>query len=359
MENKDYYNILGVDKNAPKEDIKKAYRKLAHKHHPDKTGGDDKKFKEINEAYYILGDEKRRAEFDRYGRVFSGSGGGQGHGFEGFNGFDFSNFSSGGFEDISDIFGDFFGFKDFRGRTQKRRGRDISMDIELSFEEAVFGTTRKVLITKPVICKTCDGKGGAVGSEQKTCPKCGGAGKIHETKNSFFGTFTTLKECGECRGVGKIFTQKCKECKGNGILRKSEEIVIEVPAGIEKGEMIKLHGKGEAMSHGISGDLYVKVHIKPHSALKREGNNLIMDLNIPLSEALLGGERKINTLEGEIKIKIPAGINYGEILRVREKGVPAPNQGRGDLLIRVIIKLPKNLSRKAKKLIEELKEEGI
>jgi molecular chaperone DnaJ len=346
---KDYYQILGVDKSAQKDEIKKAYRKLAHKHHPDKTGGNEDKFKEINEAYYVLGDEKRRAEYDRYGRVFSGASGDAG--------FDFSNFAS-DFPDLSEVFGDFFGFTgNMRG--YKRRGRDISIDVEIDFKDSITGTTRKILVTKPTFCEKCSGKGAEPGSAFKTCSKCQGAGKINETKKSFLGSFTTLRLCDHCKGAGKIPVQKCKGCKGRGIVKKAEEISIEIPAGIYEGEMIKLMEKGEAIQNGVPGDLYIKVHVKPHPYFKREGNNLIMELSIPLSEALLGGERKIKTLDGELKIKIPAGINYGEILRIRGKGVQNKDLGNGDILIKILVKIPKNLSRKSKKLIEELKKDGV
>jgi len=353
---KDYYNILGVAKNASKDDVKKAYRKLAHKYHPDKKGGDERKFKEINEAYYVLGNEQRRAEYDRYGRVFSGAGGGSTQGFDGFSGFDFSNFSS-GFSNISDIFEEFFGGG--MGTSRKKRGRDISIDIEISFEESVFGTTRKVILTKPATCEKCRGNGADKDATLKTCDKCQGNGKVHETQNSFFGSFATTQVCKNCHGEGKIPSKKCRTCKGEGVVKKEEEIKINIPAGIRDGEMIKLSGKGEAISHGVPGDLYIKTHVKKHPTLKREGNNLVMELNVPLSQALLGDEKEIETLDGKLKIKIPEGTNYGEMLRVRGKGAPGPDGKRGDLLIIVLVKIPKNLSRRAKKMIEELKNEGI
>jgi molecular chaperone DnaJ len=355
MENKDYYGMLEVAKNATKDDIKKAYRKLAHKYHPDKKGGDESKFKEINEAYYVLGDEKRRAEYDRYGRVFSGAGGGrQGFDASGFDGFDFSGFSG----DFSDIFGDIFGFGQQRGR-QQRRGRDISIDLELSFEDSVFGTKRKILLTKMSSCPACQGKGAEPGSKTETCQKCQGSGKVKENRATFFGTFQTVKSCDSCKGTGKTFSAKCKECKGEGLVKKPEEINIETPPGIYEGEMIKLTGKGEAVFGGIPGDLYVKIHIKKHPFFKREGSSLTMDMEIPLSEALLGSEKTVKTLDGNIQVKIPAGINYGEVLRVRDKGIPSDSGRRGDLLIRVLVKIPKNLSKKARKIVEELREEGI
>ncbi len=356
---KDYYEILSVPKNSSKDEIKKAYRKLAQKHHPDKSGGNEEKFKEINEAYYVLGDEKRRAEYDRYGRVFTGAG------FEGFSaqggpasGWDFSEFGA-DFPDLSEIFGEFLGFRGGESRGRKRRGRDISIDAELSFEDASFGATRKILLTKPAFCEACNGKGADKDAVLNTCPYCQGAGKINETRNSFFGTFTALKTCEHCRGAGKIPSKKCPVCKGEGVIRKTEEVSVEIPPGIYDGEMIKLTGKGEAISGGIAGDLYVKIHVKPHRIFKREGNDLTIELNLPLSDALLGGEKKIKTLDGELKVKIPAGINYGEILRIRGKGIPHRQGGRGDLMIKILVEIPKNLSRKSKQLIEELRKEGI
>ncbi len=350
---KDYYQVLGVNKSSSKEELKKAYRKLAHKYHPDKKGGDEAKFKEINEAYYILGNEQRRSEYDRYGQVFSGAGGGQPGG-----GFDFSGFQSADFSNLGDMFGDIFGFSGGGGR-QKRRGRDIAIDLELSFRESIFGTTRKVLLTKHAFCEDCKGNGAAPDAAFNTCKYCNGAGKINETKQSFFGAFTSVKTCSKCIGSGKIPSKKCKACRGEGIVKKPEEIVIDVPAGIYNGEMIKLVQKGEAITGGVAGDLYIKIHVKEDFTFKREGNNLTLDLSIPLSEALLGGKRKIETLDGNIELKIPTGVNTGEILRVKKKGVPISTSSRGDLMVKIKVELPKNLSRKSKKLIEELKKEGI
>lgn len=351
---KDYYKILGINKGSSKEEIKKAYRKLAHKYHPDKVNGNENEFKEINEAYYVLGNEKRRSEYDRYGRVFNGAGGAQ----EGFGGFDFSGFGA-DFSDLGDLFGDFFGGGTRQNNFYKQRGRDISIDLDLSFEESVFGAKRKILLSKLGVCEDCSGEGVAPGAELKNCSVCGGSGRVRETKRSIFGTFTAVQTCTNCKGKGKIPTKKCKKCGGEGVVKKQEEISIAVPAGIYDGEAIKMTSKGEAKSGGVSGDLYVKIHVKPHEVFKREGNNLIMELNVPLSEALLGEERKIITLDGALKIKIPAGVNYGDVLRMKGKGIAYPEGGRGDLLVKILVKIPKNLSRKSKKLIEELKREGI
>lgn len=364
---KDYYNILGVAKSASKDEIKKAYRALAHKFHPDKSQGDDRKFKEINEAYQILSDEKKRNEYDTYGRVFSEGAGGQ-PGWD-FGGFDFGDFSAGGGsafgEDISDIFENIFGGGGTAAK-RKKRGRDISIDLEIPFEESIFGTERRIILSKIAVCEKCKGEGSEPGSEFQKCPACEGNGRVHETKRSFFGTFTTARECGKCFGKGKTPEKKCSFCKGRGVMLKKEEAAIKIPAGIYDGEMIKLAGMGEAVSGGITGDLYVKVHVSPHSVFKREGSNLIMDMDIKMSDALLGSEKEIKTLDGKIKLKIPAGIDSGEILRVRGKGSPQARgfqeggQGsRGDLMVKVFVRTPKNVSSKARKLIEELKQEGV
>lgn len=353
---KDYYQILGIPRNASKEEIKKAYRRLALKYHPDKSGGNEERFKEINEAYHVLMDEQKRAEYDRYGRVFVGDMGGMG-------GFDFSDFSErmADFEsfDLGDIFGDIFGFSAGTRKTRPKRGRDISIDLEISFEEAVFGTERKVILTKLGVCDKCRGKGGEEEAGFKTCSVCQGRGKVHETRRSFFGTISSLVECSECHGRGRIPEKKCSSCRGEGVLSKREEVNIKIPGGIEDGQMIKLSGEGEATAYGIPGDLYVKIHVQPHSVFQGSGSNLLMNLEIRLSDALLGGEKEIKTLDGIIKVKIPAGIDSGEILRVRGRGIPREGRGRGDLLIKIIIKIPKRLSGHAKKIIEDLRKEGI
>jgi molecular chaperone DnaJ len=230
---RDYYEVLGVDKKASREDIKKAFHKLAHKYHPDKSSGDADKFKELSEAYSILSDEKKRAEYDSYGRTFGGGASGGPGGFGGFNSgdFDFSNFqdafTNGGF-DFGDVFGDIFG----GGSARTRRGRDISIDLEISFKESVFGTTRRVLLAKTAQCETCGGTGAEPGTSLETCNKCNGAGKIHETTNSFFGSISMTRVCDKCHGTGKVPKQKCHTCRGEGVYKKQEEIEIMVPPGI-------------------------------------------------------------------------------------------------------------------------------
>ncbi len=369
----DYYQTLGVNKAASTDDIKKAFRNLAHKYHPDKKGGDEKKFKEASEAYSVLSDDKKRAEYDAYGRVFSegaapsGGAGGFGAG-GGFEGFDFTDFvKRAGFGgangmnvefDLGDMFGDVFGGRSTSSR-QSARGRDISIDVELSFSESVFGAERRVLIAKTALCGTCRGSGGKLGAGEKTCDTCNGKGQVRETRRSFFGSMQTVRPCATCRGKGKVPAEKCPVCHGHGVVKKQEEISVRVPAGIEDGEVIRMAGAGEAVAHGTAGDLYVKIHVGTHPLFRKEGANLITELPIKLTTALLGGEYTLKTLEGEIMVKIPEGIAHGEILRVRGKGVPVSGGKRGDLMIKIKIDLPNKLSKGAKHLVEELKKEGI
>jgi molecular chaperone DnaJ len=360
---KNYYEVLGVDKKATKDDVKKAFRKLAQKYHPDK-GGDESKFKEITEAYSILSDEKKRREYDSYGQTFPGGAGPAAGGFNG-AGFDFSNFQgfggTGGIEfDISDLFGGMAGDMFGGGRGRAKRGRDISLDIEVPFKESILGGKRSVLITKVSQCDICAGSGAKPKTEMETCKTCNGAGRIHETRDSVLGAFTSVRTCPACEGVGKVPKEKCSSCAGRGVIRKEEEIKINIPAGMDDGEMIRMPGQGEAMKGGQSGDLYVKVHVKEHSVFSKEGANLVMNLPVKLTDALLGSTVSVTTIDDKtLEVKIPAMQHTEETLRVRGKGVAYPEGGAGDLLIRVTASLPRKLSGKAKKAIEELKSEGL
>ena len=355
---KDYYKILGVDKKADKEEIKKAFRNLAHKYHPDKKTGDAEKFKEINEAYIILSDEKKRAQYDAFGQTGPQFGG------NGFNDFDFSQFTQGfsqngaqGFEfDFGDIFGDVFGGSQ---RPRSKRGRDISIDMELTFEESVFGVNRSVLLNKVSKCDNCAGTGGEKSSEMKTCETCNGKGSIREVKRTFFGQFESTSVCNVCHGTGKIPKVKCHVCHGQGVYKKETEIKVKIPSGIDNGEMIRLSGMGEAVPYGQSGDLYIKIYIKKHPFFRKDGLNLLMDHSIKLTEAILGGEETVHTLDGEIKIKIPEGISHGEVLRIKGRGIPSSSGRRGDILIKINIQIPKRISKETRKLVETLQKEGI
>ncbi len=359
---KDYYNTLGITKSATEEDIKKAFRTLAQKHHPDKKGGNEAKFKEVSEAYSVLSDKKKRAEYDTYGKTFAGGAGAGSAQGGGFGGFDFSGFAQGGnggntFEfDLGDIFGEMFGGGG-QGRAQAR-GRDISIDIELSFKESIFGADRRVLISKIGVCEVCTGTGAKKGSKMITCKTCNGKGEIRETRNTMLGNFTSSRLCPTCSGKGETPETICESCHGAGVKKQQEEIHIQVPGGVSDGEMIRMPQKGEAVSGGGAGDLYVKLHVKKDASFSREGNNLMTALDVKLTDALLGGEYTIRTLDGEEKISVPMGITHGEIIRIRGKGVPIRG-GRGDLHVRIDIEFPKKLSRTAKELVEKLRAEGM
>ncbi len=356
---KDYYQSLGIEKSAGKDDIKKAFYKLAAKYHPDKKGGDEAKFKEVNEAYQVLSDEKKRREYDTYGQTFNGAGPQStgGGGFGGFNG-DFSNveFDMG---DLGDIFGDVFG--GFDGGQRAKRGRDISLEITIPFEEAIFGTQRTILLSKVGVCKTCTGSGAAKGSKLKTCTTCNGQGKIHDSKRTFMGMIQTVKTCDTCLGKGKIPEEKCHDCRGAGVHNMKEDVELNVPAGISNGEMIRMSQMGEAVAGGTSGDLYVKISVQSHKLWKREGHDLTLTHSIKLSDALLGKKITIDGLDGPVVLDVPGGISPNEVMRVKSRGVPhVHDKGRrGDILVKLDIQLPKKLSRNAMKIIEELKEEGL
>ncbi|MFA6158005.1 MAG: molecular chaperone DnaJ [Candidatus Paceibacterota bacterium] len=374
---KDYYDILGIKKDASQDEIKKAFRKAAHAHHPDKQGGNADKFKEANEAYGVLSDDKKRQQYDQFGHAGANMGGPGGQGGAGFNpndfGFDFSGFQQGGgFQggfgqnggvefDLGDIFGDVFGGG---RRSQPKRGHDISVDVDLSFEEAVFGVEKSFRIHKTSTCPDCSGSGAKAGSKMKTCDVCKGAGKVKEMKRSILGTFATTKTCENCHGAGKVPEEKCHTCHGSGVLERDQEIKVKIPAGLENGETVRLAGGGEAVTHGQSGDLYIKVHVDEHSIWRKEGHNLVTELDVKLSDALLGAAYPLKTLDGDISLKIPEGIAFGEVLRVKGKGVPINGTGptakhRGDILVKVNIVMPRRLSKDAKRVVEGLKNEGV
>ncbi|MBI5133825.1 MAG: molecular chaperone DnaJ [Candidatus Taylorbacteria bacterium] len=358
---KDYYKILGVDKGASQDEIKKAFRKLAHEHHPDKQGGNDAKFKEANEAYSVLGDEKKRAQYDQFGSAGPGMGG-AGFNPNDFGGFDFSGFQQGGFGqggvefDLGDVFGDIFG----GGRSRRpARGSDIQVDIDLTFEESIFGVEKTLTLNKASTCSECSGSGAKKGAKMKTCSTCNGQGRVTEIKRSILGAFQTTRTCSTCRGSGKEPEEKCPVCRGSGIHKKNQEIKVKVPPGIDQGEMVRLTGAGEAISGGEAGDLYIRVHVKKHAIWRKEGHNLVTEVSVKLTDALLGTEYALKTLDGDISLKIPEGTSEGEVLRVKGRGVPASKSHRGDILVVVHIDMPRKLSKEARKKIEELRKEGL
>ncbi len=356
---KDYYEILGVSKNATKDEIKKAFHKKAHQYHPDKTGGDEGKFKEVNEAYQVLSDDKKRAAFDQYGNpdmAGSGAGGFDPSGF----GFDFSNMNNGaGMEfDLGDIFGDMFGGG--RGQQQKaRRGRDMEMSIELTFEEAVFGIQKTVTLDRQGLCSVCSGTGGKPGTKIETCHTCQGQGFVQEVRRSFLGSFATNKQCDTCHGTGSRPKESCTHCKGKGVEYVHERVEVTIPAGVDTGQTLRVSGKGETIQGGSTGDLFLHIRVRPHKTFTREGYALHTDISIKLTDALLGTSYTLKTLDGEVVVEIPTGITHGQLLRVKDRGVPHGKSSRGDLILRVFIDMPKKLSKDVRKLIEQMREEGI
>lgn len=352
---KDYYQILGVSKSATDAEIKKAFRQKAQQYHPDKNGGDETKFKEVSEAYAVLGNKEKRAQYDQFGSAGQGGFGGQG-----FGGFDFSQFQQGfgngaGFEfDLGDIFSDMFGGS--RGR-RARRGNDIAVDVELSFKDAAFGVKRTITLNKKKICDVCDGSG-AENKETTICEQCGGSGVVSEARRTVLGMMNTQRECPTCHGLGAIPKKTCSVCKGEGIVHAKEELSVHIPAAIANHETLRVRGKGEAIRGGEPGDLFIRVHVEASKDFVRDGNNLHTIAHIKISDALLGTKLDIKTLDGDIVLSVPSGTEHGDTLRVKGKGIGEEN-ARGDLLVRIYIDVPKKLSRKAKKLIEELQEEGI
>lgn len=360
---KDYYKMLGVSKGTSDDELKKAYRKLAHQFHPDKKGGDEAKFKEINEAYQVLSNKEKRAQYDRFGDAFSGQ---QGGGGAGFGGFDFSRgaegFSNGNFHfegGFDDIFSDIFGARSgSRGRS-RRSGADIQIDVEISFEEMAHGARKAVSLRRSVSCPACSGTGGKSGTKESSCVACGGAGQVRRTVRSFLGTFQQAEVCGECRGQGKVYVEKCPDCRGAGQVKKSGELSIDIPAGIDDGQMLSLSGEGEAGDRGNpSGDLLVAVHVRPHASLSRRGNDVVSTVSISSVRATLGDTVVVPTIEGDVSMKIPAGTESGEVFRIRGKGLPSigSSWGKGDHLVTVRVRIPKRLSREERTLFESLRD---
>lgn len=363
---KDFYNILGINKGASDDEIKKAYRKLAHKYHPDKAGGDAAKFKEINEAYQVLSDKSKRQQYDQYGQTFDQRGGGfGGQGFGGFEGFDFSGFSNGqGFnfgEGFEDIFSDIFGGGSGRGRDPRRAGNDIQMDTEISFSEMVYGVKREVSLYNRVQCSVCHGSGGEPGSKEETCPTCQGAGQVRKSMRSFFGNIAQVVTCPTCHGAGKTFSKKCHKCGGEGRTKEERKISFDIPAGISDGQTISIQGQGEAGERGAkNGDLFITVHVKPHSKFIRKNDDIHSTEHIRLSQAILGDRVEVETIDGKVNMKIPTGTQSGESFRIKEKGsTHLGRSGRGDHFVKIVVDVPRNISRAQRKLLEELKREGL
>jgi len=375
MAQKDYYKILGVERNASPDEVKKAFYKLAHQYHPHKAGKDEKKFKEfnekfkeINEAYQVLSDKDKRAQYDRFGQVFEGAqqGGGEwpfgaGQGFDpsqGFGGFDF-NGNMGDMGDLGDIFETFFGGGQPRRRTYQR-GSDIEVAQEITLEEAFAGVRKHLEYKTSISCDKCKGLGYDKKEGKITCSTCAGRGEIRENRKTFFGTFAQNKACPECKGFGEVPKKVCPECKGAGRQEGVRQVDVDVVPGVGNDQIIKVKGMGEAGERGSeTGDLYIRIKEKSHPFFKREGDNLFVAEDLKLTEALLGKKIKIKDLNGQMfDVDLPVGFNFKERMRVGGKGMPhLHGMGRGDLYLEFDLKLPKKLSEKAKKIIEELGKE--
>lgn len=366
MAKKDYYSVLGVARNATREEIKKKYRELAHKHHPDK-GGDESRFKEVNEAYQVLSDDAKRSQYDQFGQVFEG---GKQGGFEWPGGFRF-DFGGGrpfdpgqGDFDFSDVFEDLFtgGFgMGARAKRSERRGKDLRADLSISFEESILGGRRELELSKLSRCSRCEGSGGEAGTKTKNCSTCQGRGNLQKTQRTFLGSFTQISTCPECLGSGKRPEVLCSQCHGRGVEQRTEILEIFIPKGVRDGEILKITGKGESsLAGGAPGDLYVSLKVAPHKIFHRQNDDIIMELPLKLSQAILGDTMDVETIDGAIRLKIPEGTQPGDILKVRGKGVYlSSGYGRGDLLIEIKVAVPKKMSKKTRDLIQELKEEGF
>ena len=348
---KDYYKILGIDKNASADDVKKAFKKAAMQHHPDRPGGNEAKFKEINEAHQVLGDAEKRKRYDQFGSDFEQQGGGGG--FSSAGGFDFNDLG-----DMGDIFGSFFG----GGRGQSRgpaRGRDIQVDVEIDFKEAAFGVEREMSLRKQSKCDVCSGTGGEPGSKMETCSICKGQGQVTQVQRTFLGAVQTVVACSDCHGRGEKPSKKCKHCGGDGILSKTSNIKVKIPAGIDNGQSIRLEGYGEAAPHGGgSGSLYVRVHVKPLKGFEREGYDVYTQAEINFPQAVLGDHIEVETLDGVLKLAVPEGTESGQLIRIKGKGIQhLERNARGDQYVKIKIIVPKKLSKETKKKLEELKKE--
>lgn len=373
MANKDYYNILGVERNATQDEIKKAYRKLAHQYHPDKPGGDEKKFKEINEAYQVLGNEQKKQQYDQFGATFDQAGmGGQGFNWQDFagqGGFDFrgganpfgSGFQQGNVEfDLGDIFGDVFGFGNSIKTKKRARGEDIHIKMQIDFKDAAFGMDKVIDLHKTIKCEKCKGNGAEPGTKINECKNCNGSGQVIKTQRTFLGAIRTSAICPDCKGQGKVPEKPCSKCSGTGVVKATEKIQVKIPAGIDNGETIKIDGQGEQGLHGAgAGDLYITISIKPDKKFERHGYNVITHENISFTTAVLGGKVEVETLDGPVKLKIPEATPSNKVFILRGKGIKnLRGAGRGDHLVEIEVEIPKKLTKKQKELLEEFEKEG-
>jgi molecular chaperone DnaJ len=353
----DYYQTLGVAKGASQDDIKKAYRRLAHEHHPDKDKGNADKFKEVSEAYQVLSDPDKRRQYDQFGSSFNQgrTGGGQG-------GFDYNDFAQGfgqgvDFEDAFDIFSDIFGGSARRPR--RERGIDLEMEVELTFEEAVFGVEKEISIEKKDACPKCQGSGAEPNTKVMTCPKCHGQGQIRTTRRTILGQMATVATCDRCDGSGKVAENPCTECKGEGSQRRVKTLKVNIPAGVDDGMRIRMINEGEVGYKGSNfGDLYLKLNVSKHKAFTRDGQNIYSETPVSVYQAALGTEIETETVDGKVSLKVPAGTQSGKQFKLKGKGVPYVNSSkRGDHIVTVRVVTPTKLTKKEKELFKQLAQE--
>lgn len=365
-EKRDYYEVLGVDKNASEAELKKAYKKMARKYHPDLNRDDPKaaeeKFKEVNEAYDVLKDPQKKAQYDQFGHAaFDGGMGGGAGGFGGFGQGGFGGFGGGGAEGFGDIFDMFFGGQGGGGRSRRpgpERGSDLRYDLEITFEEAAFGKEVELSIPRTENCETCHGTGAAPGTSPEDCPDCHGTGTRQTVQNTPFGRMVNQTTCGRCHGTGKIVKNPCGDCHGTGHKKVTRKIKVNIPKGVDQGSRVRVGGGGEAgVRGGGNGDLYVYIFIKPHKIFQRQGNDVIVEVPVSFVQAALGDKVQVPTLDGPVDMKVPAGTQSGKILRLRDKGVPhLRGNGRGDEHVVIKVLTPQNLNQRQKELLKEFGE---
>lgn len=358
MAKRDYYEVLGIPKDASPDEIKKAFRKAAIQHHPDKEGGDETKFKEVNEAYEVLKDSSKRQRYDQFGHAGVGADSGGGNPFEGFGGFggggqnvhfDFGDLG------LGDIFESFFGGGQQRGGQQRQaRGRDVESRVEISFEDAIFGTEVTVHINADDTCEHCKGTTVEPGFELKTCDTCNGAGQVVNNVRTVFGNIQQASVCPTCKGTGKVPEKACTVCHGSGVQRKAQDITLKIPAGIDDGATIRLRERGEAIANGPKGDLYVNVRVKPHKKFTREGDLILSSEHVDMVSAALGAEIDVETVDGMVRMKVPAGTQSGTDFKLSGHGVPhLRSSTRGAHIVTIVVDTPTKLSKKQKELLEQ------